>query len=125
MRSSRGVLILALLAGAIVLVLALVLRTPARVAGTADAVAGAARDPSGETALSATAGPERDAIGAGLEAAPATRPVGTRLPGDGKLDGRVVDRASGAGVAGARVELLPFPPVAATLVERILRLFGL
>ena len=35
---------------------------------------------------------------------------GVRLSGPGRLSGRVLDRATGAGVEGTAVELLPLPP---------------
>ena len=47
---------------------------------------------------------------------------GVRLAGDGKLTGVVLDRESGAGVAGARVELLPMPPVGSAFLGRALQL---
>lgn len=50
--------------------------------------------------------------------------AGVRLRGPGRLDGRVVDRANGAGVGGARVELLPMPPAGAAFLGRVFRLFG-
>jgi protocatechuate 3,4-dioxygenase beta subunit len=51
-------------------------------------------------------------------------PVGVRLPGRGRLDGRVLDRASGAPVANARVDLQALPPVGENLIGRILRCAG-
>ncbi|MCY3003232.1 MAG: carboxypeptidase regulatory-like domain-containing protein [Planctomycetota bacterium] len=45
-----------------------------------------------------------------------------RLSGPGKLSGRVLDRASGAGVEGASVELLPLPPAGQEFFGRVLRL---
>lgn len=48
-----------------------------------------------------------------------------RLPGDGRLSGRVLERESGTGVAGVEVELLPTPPVATEVVGRVLRLAAL
>ncbi|MCE9593237.1 MAG: carboxypeptidase regulatory-like domain-containing protein [Planctomycetes bacterium] len=49
-------------------------------------------------------------------------PVGVRLRGPGKLTGRVLDRATGAPVAEARVDLLPLPPGGAQVFGRMLRL---
>ncbi len=49
---------------------------------------------------------------------------GVRLPGDGRLEGRVRDRADGAGVGGARVSLWAFPPAGSNLIGRVLRLAG-
>ncbi|TAJ07730.1 MAG: hypothetical protein EPO68_16035, partial [Planctomycetota bacterium] len=48
-------------------------------------------------------------------------PAGVRLPGPGRLEGRVVDEKSGAGVAGARVDLWALPPAGVNLVGRMLR----
>lgn len=47
---------------------------------------------------------------------------GVRLGGPGRLVGRVLDRASGAPVAGTGVELLPVPPIAREFFGRMLRL---
>jgi 5-hydroxyisourate hydrolase-like protein (transthyretin family) len=47
---------------------------------------------------------------------------GVRLSGPGRLTGRVLDRSSGAPVAGTGVELLPVPPVAREFFGRVLRL---
>ncbi len=49
---------------------------------------------------------------------------GVRLRGPGRLDGRVVDRSSGASVAGVSVELLPMPPAGSAFLGRVLRLFN-
>src|SRR4029453_14576043 len=51
-------------------------------------------------------------------------PVGVRLSGQGKLDGRVIERATNAPVAGVRVELVPVPPAGAAFLGRMLRMFG-
>ena len=45
-----------------------------------------------------------------------------RLSGAGLLEGRVLERATGVGVAGARVELLALPPAGVALVSRVLAL---
>jgi protocatechuate 3,4-dioxygenase beta subunit len=58
----------------------------------------------------------RDAAATGPGAA------GVRLAGDGRLSGRVLERESGEGIAGAEVELLPTPPVATEVIGRVLRL---
>ncbi|MBL8861411.1 MAG: carboxypeptidase regulatory-like domain-containing protein [Planctomycetes bacterium] len=50
--------------------------------------------------------------------------AGVRLRGPGRLDGRVLDRQSGLGVAGVRVELLPMPPAGAAFLGRVFRLFA-
>lgn len=47
---------------------------------------------------------------------------GVRLSGPGRLVGRVLERTSGAPVAGTGVELLPVPPVAREFFGRVLRL---
>lgn len=52
-------------------------------------------------------------------------PVGVRVPGPGRLSGRVLERASGAGVAGVRVDLLPVPPVGVGFLGRMLRVTGM
>ncbi|MCC6407650.1 MAG: hypothetical protein IT453_10805, partial [Planctomycetes bacterium] len=49
-------------------------------------------------------------------------PVGVRLRGNGSLSGRVLDRAPGAPVADARVDLLPLPPGGVQVFGRMLRL---
>ncbi len=51
--------------------------------------------------------------------------VGVRLPGPAKLDGHVIDRATGAGVPNVRVELLPVPPAGAVFLGRMLRVTGM
>ncbi len=48
--------------------------------------------------------------------------TGVRLVGDGKLTGVVLDRETGVGVGGARVELLPMPPVGSAFLGRALQL---
>lgn len=47
---------------------------------------------------------------------------GVRLSGPGVLTGRVLERSSGAPVAGTGVELLPLPPIATEFFGRVLRL---
>jgi protocatechuate 3,4-dioxygenase beta subunit len=47
--------------------------------------------------------------------------AGVRLPGQGQLEGRVVERGTRAGVPGARVDLWAIPPAGVNLVSRILR----
>ncbi len=47
---------------------------------------------------------------------------GVRLSGHGKLTGVVLVRETGLGLAGARVELLPLPPIGAGFIGRMLRL---
>ena len=49
-------------------------------------------------------------------------PVGVRLDGDGRLAGQVLEREGGSGVSGAKVELLPVPPVGSIALGRFLRL---
>ena len=51
--------------------------------------------------------------------------VGVRLAGPGRLRGHVIVRANGDGVPGARVELLPMPPIGADFFSRVLPLTGL
>lgn len=52
-------------------------------------------------------------------------PVGVRLTGEGRLSGHVLDRTSGFGVGGVRVDLLPVPPVGAGFLGRMLRVAGM
>lgn len=52
-------------------------------------------------------------------------PTGVRLPGPAKLDGRVIERATGLGVGAVRVELLPVPPAGAVFLGRMLRMTGM
>src|SRR5258706_14660042 len=49
-------------------------------------------------------------------------PVGVRLSGPGRLEGRVIRREPGLGVAYARVDLLPLPPAAGEFMGRMLLL---
>ncbi|MEX1023587.1 MAG: carboxypeptidase-like regulatory domain-containing protein [Planctomycetota bacterium] len=51
-------------------------------------------------------------------------PVGVRLRGDGRLAGRVLERASGRTVARARIDLWAVPPTGNELLGRILDLGG-
>lgn len=68
-------------------------------------------------------GRARSAAGDGIVLAEAgfAIPVGVRLRGDGRLEGRVVERASAAPVAGARVDLLVVPPAGRDLLGKIFR----
>lgn len=59
---------------------------------------------------------------AGARQGAAAAVAGVRLPGDGKLSGRVLEVQSGAPVAGVRVELLALPPAAAEFAANLLRL---
>jgi len=47
-------------------------------------------------------------------------PVGVRLRGPGRLEGRVIERATGLGVPYARVDLLPVPPATRDFMGRML-----
>ena len=47
---------------------------------------------------------------------------GVRLAGEGRLTGRVVERASVVGLGDVRVDLLPLPPQGTDLIGRVLRL---
>jgi hypothetical protein len=49
-------------------------------------------------------------------------PLGVRLAGPGRVSGRLIDRATGRGVGGARVELLPVPPGGGDIFKRFARL---
>jgi hypothetical protein len=57
---------------------------------------------------------ERPSLDDGIEVRP-----GVRLGGPGLLEGRVVERASAVGIAGARVELLTLPPTGIDILARI------
>ena len=80
-------------------------------------------------------GPMDQAKGAELdELEHIARPVGVRdagtrgrvrLPGPGRLVGRVRDRADGAGVPGQSVELLPLPAIATDIAPEIAHFSGL
>lgn len=50
--------------------------------------------------------------------------VGVRLRGQGRLEGRIVERESAVPVPGVRVELVPVPPAGAAFFGRMLRMFG-
>jgi len=52
-------------------------------------------------------------------------PVGVRLSGPGRLDGRVLDRVSGLGVGGLSVELLPVPVSGGNFLGRMMRMANL
>jgi hypothetical protein len=51
--------------------------------------------------------------------------AGVRLSGPGKLDGRVLERATSNGIGGVRVDLLPVPPAGAAFLGRMLRMSGM
>jgi protocatechuate 3,4-dioxygenase beta subunit len=51
-------------------------------------------------------------------------PYGVRLRGPGQLAGRVLDRSTGARIAGARVDLLAVPPLGKQPLGRLMRLGG-
>jgi len=50
--------------------------------------------------------------------------AGVRLRGPGRLEGTILERSSGRGVPGARIELLPMPPAGAAFLGRLLRVFA-
>jgi hypothetical protein len=122
--SSRDVLLLLALAGAILAVLALVLKsarpTPSDVALTGP---GAALRKSSDSGLSS--GPDTHApaleSGDGSASRAGGVPVGVRLSAQGRLEGRVIERETGAGAADVRVDLLPVPPAAGSILGRLLR----
>lgn len=60
------------------------------------------------------------AVGAGAAAL-----ASVRLGGQGRLEGRVLERAGGEPVAGARVDLLALPPAGVGVIGRLLRLSGM
>jgi protocatechuate 3,4-dioxygenase beta subunit len=122
--SSRAVLlVLALLAVVIGLVTYFALRGGGGPAAVADARPNAPRHD--EAPQPANIDSSRvDSLAAKIAALPDGIPIpaGVRLGGPGRLVGRVLDRTSGNGVAGARVDLLPLPPAGQELFGRILRL---
>ncbi|MBK7874350.1 MAG: carboxypeptidase regulatory-like domain-containing protein [Planctomycetes bacterium] len=61
----------------------------------------------------------------GAAARASSVPIGVRLSGPGRLDGRVIDRTTGLGVGGVRVDLLPTPPMATVFLGRMLRIAGM
>jgi protocatechuate 3,4-dioxygenase beta subunit len=122
--SSRAVLtVLALLAVVIGLAAYFALRGGGGSAAVADARPSAARhDQAPQPAVAE--GARVDLLASKIAALPDGIPIpaGVRLGGPGRLTGRVLDRTTGNGVAGARVDLLPLPPAGQELFGRILRL---
>jgi hypothetical protein len=49
-------------------------------------------------------------------------PAGVRLSGVGRLEGRALERSSGAPLVGVRIDLLPLPPAGSQTIARLLRL---
>ncbi|MEM7307373.1 MAG: carboxypeptidase regulatory-like domain-containing protein [Planctomycetota bacterium] len=123
--AARGAwLLLGLLAVGAVLLL-LILRPGDAAEGSIAEVARAARAPVGSgpelravedgDPVRRAAADEAEALFAGgIEIRP-----GVRLAGPGRLTGRVLDRASGAGVEGARVELYSMPPTGKDFLHRV------
>lgn len=94
-------------------------------AGTTPVVSGGGTPRGGgDSALDAVGttdrGPESARISDLMEGQPSVR-----LGGRGQLTGRVVDRASGEPLAGAKVDLLALPPASTRVLGRVLRLSGL
>jgi protocatechuate 3,4-dioxygenase beta subunit len=75
--------------------------------------------------LTALTGGAADALHGEEISARAGVGVGVRLAGPGRLRGHVIVRTDGSGVPGARVELLPMPPIGADFFSRVLPLTGL
>ncbi len=79
---------------------------------------------------SAPTGPDASALDAplssgeqaGRKSGKLAVPVGVRLAGPGRLEGRVIDRETGLGVPYTRVDLLPVPPAAGEFMGRMLLL---
>jgi hypothetical protein len=124
-RTVAAVLALALAAGVIVALVLLLYGEPesgaaAVAAGPATAAPAdelvEASSPASEPARVST-GPTDLSVPGGIEI-----PAGVRLRGPGRLAGRVLDRESGAGMAGMRVDLHALPPSGAGLIGRFLRL---
>lgn len=124
--ASRSILLLLLFAG-LILVGLFVLLKGAEPTPPAMAIPGRADGPTQtqEIALSGSPDAPRSSLDGKVPGSANGGPLGVRLAGAGRLEGRVVDRAGGAGVPGVRVDLTPLPPAATTLVERILRLMNL
>jgi len=82
---------------------------------------------SGDEALTELPGTETERRAAGRRGELRTAgglviPVGVRLAGPGRLEGRVLDVESRTGVNGARVDLFTVPPAGRNLLGRIFRL---
>src|SRR5689334_16919711 len=97
----------------------LLTRPSAPQAETAPVALEGSRPATESSALDAQSGP---AALAGRKSGKLAIPVGVRLPGPGKLEGRVIDRETGLGVPHARVDLLPVPPAASEFMGRMLLL---
>jgi len=80
-----------------------------------------ARSSETELAASTETKPELANVGDGGSRSLA-KATGVRLRGPAKLDGRVIERATGEGVGGVLVELLPVPPAGAAFLGRMLRI---
>lgn len=125
--ATRTVVILVLALGMLALVLWRLLVPPAP---AADSGRGSARD-AGEADDAPVALVSEETARARLDSEGLTgaranaAEVGVRLAGPGQLDGRVIERVSGLGVGGVRVDLLPVPPSGATFFGRMLRIAGL
>ncbi len=91
------------------------------------AVAGGARSATGAIDVASAVGqPERVSTGPADQsvAGGIAIPAGVRLRGPGRLEGRVLERGSGAALGGMRVDLHGLPPSGAGLIGRFLRLMG-
>ena len=121
--ASRTVLLVLAAVAVLVLGIALFLRTgstPAPVAGVPVGPLGGAEAGTTLTGLDES-GTQLSSDGTSGARSGAGN-VGVRLRGPARLEGRVLDRANGLGVGGARVELLPVPPAGAAFLGRMLRM---
>ncbi|MCP3918251.1 MAG: hypothetical protein GY711_22095 [bacterium] len=93
--------------------------------GTVDA--GVVRGTEDDAELTRSSAPDMVAPEASGSSDIPTRVVrpGVRLPGPGRLSGVVLERSSGAGVAGLSVELFAVPPASATILKRVIGVSGL
>lgn len=123
--ATRTVVVLVLALGMLALVLWRLVVPPPPITD-AERAAGAAGEERAPAVLVSEESARARLDGQGLAGARANATaVGVRLAGPAKLDGRVLERASGLGVGGVRVALLPVPPSGATFFGRMLRIAGL
>lgn len=123
--AQRSVIVLVAVLALLVLGVAFFLRSnPTKAPAAITNTGGVA--PSASTAELAASGHETElATNDELAARHSGTAAGVRLSGPGKLDGRVIERATSAGIGGARVELLPVPPAGAAFLGRMLRMSGM
>ncbi|MBL8859083.1 MAG: carboxypeptidase regulatory-like domain-containing protein [Planctomycetes bacterium] len=124
--ASRAVLVVLAALAAVLIALALLMRTANRDTEIVRPGGSPTAPRAGETELEAARASKSElTASAGGSERLSAGTTGVRLRGPAKLDGRVIDRASGAGVGGVRVELLPVPPAGAAFLGRMLRIAAL